>query len=468
LSETHGKVCQELDENATMAHVHFRRTVYKAGGQKAADRVSYLTRHPLRELSRGAQQVRYISEGREDCLFTTSKNLPAWAEGKPHCFFQAAERYERANGIAFEEWKMTLPQELSHRQNMDLMHDLMAVIAGDELPITYAFHAPRTLDGQAQQPHLHLLLSARHNDGVARTPEQYFRRYNPQHPERGGARKIERLRQFGAVKAHRVLIADVINVHLEQAGCLERVHPETLERRGIARQPEPKLLPSESHAYRKDGTVSARMQAVLDVRTARQQTRAEEQASARAYWAQREEDLGLTSAMDGAAQLAVIGAARGQAREQLSTRQVILGEVGMEQDDQRLGDLAGEAYAQAQHEARDVWEDAQAALTLRDVGREAYAQAWQESQGIWEDAQAEQERLNDGWAAVRTARDDGQAARAAAMSAQHAQAVQTGTWRSLEQDFQALAAQLDQFSEESGGRGTVRIRLWERDQGLGL
>jgi hypothetical protein len=107
LSETHGKVCQSLDENATMAHVHFRRTVYKAGGQKAADRVSYLTRHPLRERSRGAQQVRYISEGREDCLFTTSKNLPAWAEGKPHCFFQAAERYERANGIAFEEWKIT-------------------------------------------------------------------------------------------------------------------------------------------------------------------------------------------------------------------------------------------------------------------------------------------------------------------------------------------------------------------------
>ena len=172
--------------------------------------------------------------------------------------------------------------------------------------------------------------------------------------------------------------------------------------------------------------------------------------------------------MDGAEQLAVIGAARGQAREQLSTRQVILGEVGMEQDDQLLGDLAGEAYAQAQHEARDVWEDAQAELTLRDVGREAYAQAWQESQGIWEDAQAEQERLNDGWAAVRTARDDGQAALAAAMSAQHAQAVQTGTWRSLEQDLQALAAQLDQVSEESGGRGTVRIRLWERDQGLGL
>ncbi len=422
-----------------MAHVHFRRTVYKAGGQKAADRVSYLTRHPLRELSRGAQQVRYISEGREDCLFTTSKNLPAWAEGKPHVFFQAAERYERANGIAFEEWKMTLPQELSHRQNMELMHDLMAVIAGDELPITYAFHAPRTLDGQAQQPHLHLLLSARHNDGVARTPDQYFRRYNPQHPERGGARKIERLRQFGAVKAHRVLIADVINVHLEQAGCLERVHPETLERRGIARQPEPKLLPSESHAYREKGDVSPRMQEVLDVRSARQHTRAHEQANARTYWEERKVTLGLTGEMDVRAQLAVIGAARGQTREQAPATQVLLGEVGMEQDDRILGGLAGEAYVQAQHEARAVWED----------------------------TQTEQEMLNDGWAAVRTARDDGQAALAVALSAQHAQE-QTRAWRSLEQDLQALAAQLDRLGEESAGRGSVRIRLWDRDQGLGL
>ena len=109
----------------------------------------------------------------------------------------------------------------------------------------------------------------------------------------------------------------------------------------------------------------------------------------------------------------------------------------------------------------------QAALTLRDVGREADAQAWQESLGIWEDAQAEQERLNDGWAAVRTARDDGQAALAVALSEQHAQE-QTRAWRSLEQDLQALAAQLDRLGEESAGRGSVRIRLWDRDQGLGL
>jgi hypothetical protein len=440
--------------------------VYKSGGQHATARVRYVTRQPVRAVSPADQQVRYIREGREDCVFTTSKNLPAWAAGKPHVFFQAAETYERANGIAFEEWKIALPQELSHRENMALTRDLIRAIAGDALPITYAFHAPRTLDDRAQQPHLHLLLSSRRNDGLSRTAPQYFRRYNPQHPERGGARKAERLRQLGAVKDHRVVITDVINLHLERAGREARVHPETLERQGIARQPEPKLLPSESREYREAGKVSPRMQEVLEVRAQRQQTRAEEQASARTYWEARKEALGLTSAMDVTAQLAVIETARGQAREPLSTRQVLLGAVGLEQDDRMLGDLAGEASAQAQHEARAVWEDAQAALTLRDAGWEAVRIAGQASQGLWEDAQAEQARLNDGWAAVRTARHDGQTALAAALSAQRIQE-HTGAWRSLEQDLQTLAAQLDQLREESGGRGTVRLRLWEREQGLG-
>ena len=54
-----------------------------------------------------------------------------------------------ANGVAFEEWKVTLPHELSHRQNMALMRDLVDAIAGTRLPITYAFHDPTTLGRHA-------------------------------------------------------------------------------------------------------------------------------------------------------------------------------------------------------------------------------------------------------------------------------------------------------------------------------
>ena len=73
-------------------------------------------------------------------------------------------------GWPLKSGKSRLPQELTHGQNMALMRDLVDTIAGNRLPITYAFHDPTTLDGTRQQPHLHLLISARQNDAHARTP----------------------------------------------------------------------------------------------------------------------------------------------------------------------------------------------------------------------------------------------------------------------------------------------------------
>ena len=170
---------------------------------------------------------------------------------------------------------------------------------GRGCPITYAFHDPTTLDGTSQQPHLHLLISARQNDAHTRTAATHFKRYNREHPERGGAEKDAAFWHKGAIKAHRVLISDVVNVHLEYAGLAARVHPGRLEDRQLDRTPEPKLLPSESRAYREQGTVSPRMQEVLDIRQARTTPGdSKEQAQARRYWEGRKERLGIT---DGAA-----------------------------------------------------------------------------------------------------------------------------------------------------------------------
>ena len=149
---------------------------------KASQRLEYITRQPSTGVDGPDRQLRYVREGREDLVYERSRNLPAWAENNPHTYFRAAERYERANGVAFEEWKVTLPHELSHRQNMALMRDLVDAIAGTRLPITYAFHDPPTLRGTRQQPHLHLLISARQNDTHTRTPATHFKRYNRSAP----------------------------------------------------------------------------------------------------------------------------------------------------------------------------------------------------------------------------------------------------------------------------------------------
>ena len=101
-------------------------------------------------------------------------------------------------------------------------------------------------------------------------PTTHFKRYNRAHPERGGAQKDAAFWHKGAIKAHRVLISDIVNVHLEYAGLAARVHPDTSRTSGrLHRTPEPKLLPSESRAYREQGTVSPRMQEVLDIRQER-------------------------------------------------------------------------------------------------------------------------------------------------------------------------------------------------------
>ena len=156
---------------------------------------------------------------------------------------------------------------------------------------------PQRCDGKRQQPHLHLLISARQNDAHTRTAATHFKRYNGDHPERGGAQKDDAFRHKGAIKAHRILLSDVINVHLEYAGLAARVHPGRLDARGLDRSPEPKLLPSESRAYREQGTVRPRMQEVLDLRQARAApgVTAREQAQARRYWEGRKGELGITA-----------------------------------------------------------------------------------------------------------------------------------------------------------------------------
>lgn len=286
-----------------MAHLHFRRTVYKSGGQKASARLDYMSGKKVPTQEQAEAQITYISNGREDLVAEGTHNLPSWATTAQD-FFVAAEQYERQalnnyqrRGIAFEEFKITLPHELSREENLELVQDIIAMIAGDRLPCTYAVHDPLTLSGTKHQPHVHLIISGRITDGYARTPAQHFKRWNAREPGKGGAQKDTALNHRGAVKAHRLMISDILNTHLEFHGHVARVHPDTLESRGIARAPEPKLAPSESNAYRKQGRLSATMEKVLKIRASRGTTRTAEQNNAYQAWEQRKAFLGITRDM---------------------------------------------------------------------------------------------------------------------------------------------------------------------------
>jgi hypothetical protein len=92
------------------------------------------------------------------------------------------------------------------------------------------------------------MFSDRMPDGINRSPEQTFSRYNAEHPERGGRRKgsggKNRLALRDEVIAMRKTCADLQNAALEKAGHSARVDHRSLKAQGIDRKPERHLGPA--------------------------------------------------------------------------------------------------------------------------------------------------------------------------------------------------------------------------------
>ena len=85
----------------------------------------------------------------------------------------------------------------------------------ERLPYTLAIHRGGP-DGE--NPHAHLMISERANDGIERSREQWFRRYNAKAPEKGGAKKSRTMMSREWVKDTREAWERAANKALERAG----------------------------------------------------------------------------------------------------------------------------------------------------------------------------------------------------------------------------------------------------------
>ncbi|WP_197703080.1 MobA/MobL family protein [Stenotrophomonas maltophilia] len=91
------------------------------------------------------------------------------------------------------------------------------------------------------------MCSDRIPDGIERTPDRTFSRYNPNHPAEGGCRKDSggksplELRQ--EVTARRKLVADTQNEMLAECGYSTRVDHRSLRDQGLNRRAERHLGP---------------------------------------------------------------------------------------------------------------------------------------------------------------------------------------------------------------------------------
>ena len=184
---------------------------------------------------------------REDLIATEHGNMPEWAEDDPLLFFKASGKYERKNSPAFRSMTFNLPKALTTEQNTRLARDITHELVGDK-PFLLAVHAPISSLAGEIHPHVHVMVSDRIPDGIERSPEQTFRRFNRAHPERGGRKKgsggKNRMELREWVVGQRKIVADLTNDALARHGHSDRVDHRTLREQGRRRKPERYLGPA--------------------------------------------------------------------------------------------------------------------------------------------------------------------------------------------------------------------------------
>ena len=239
------------------------------------------------------------SKGLEDLEATASGNMPAWAVVNPTYFWLAADVGEVATGVntrpllddkgkalrgqdgkvikveqknrgqVYKEVEVALPRELDSVQRLALVKHWIAQELGDRHAYTFAIHIKKAKLDLGNQPHLHLMYSERLLDGTARDPDQYFRRYRPKNPHKGGCQKASSRntpqQNKDELQARRKRWAELQNEHLQAAGFYQRVDHRSNKARGILEVPERHLGPRALDRQRAEVLAERELKALVRI-----------------------------------------------------------------------------------------------------------------------------------------------------------------------------------------------------------
>ena len=136
-----------------------------------------------------------------DCVLKGNQ-LPTWAKGSAQKFFEAATRYEDKGNRRYKEIELSLPNELSLEQNLEIVNTFLKNHLANHY-YAYAIHEKSGELSGERHPHVHIMFSERLIDDVERISERpaykYFRRATkPLHGEQVAS--FERRREHGAPK----------------------------------------------------------------------------------------------------------------------------------------------------------------------------------------------------------------------------------------------------------------------------
>ena len=186
----------------------------RVGGQSAVAKSDYIER-----------EGRYEKDG-EELEHKEHGNMPEWAEDDPGAYWEAADEHERANGRLYSEVQFALPKELGEAERRELAGEFAERVCSQErLPYTLAIHRG---GANGENPHAHLMFSERGHDGIERSAEQWFKRYNAKAPEKGGARKSRAAKAGDWLEKTREAWEQTANRALERAGRAERIDGRSL------------------------------------------------------------------------------------------------------------------------------------------------------------------------------------------------------------------------------------------------
>ena len=184
----------------------------------------------------------------DEIVFKGSGHMPKWPKVNPQDndqhYWDACDKYERANGRLARTFIVALPRDMTDEQRYELARTFMADLshdnAGQPLPFSFAIHQ----DKDNHNPHMHAMISERVNDGIPRNASTWFKRANPKDPKSGGAYKTEDLKAkawlYGARKRWEV----ACNEALKEAGSRVRVDCRSLAAQGIDRAPTVHIGPA--------------------------------------------------------------------------------------------------------------------------------------------------------------------------------------------------------------------------------
>jgi hypothetical protein len=217
---------------------HFSvRSGSRASGACASASYEYVTR-----------EGEYAGGDRDPAIYTESDHMPTWAQDDPHAYWDAADLYERANGRLYVSADFALPRNLSTEDQVALAREFAQELTKDDvLPYTLAIHAGRSNDGFEHNPHAHLMISERQNDGIERSPEQWFARANPMDPSKGGGEKTRAIHGHAWMEHARTRWADLTNKTLDRLGREERVDHRSYARQGVDQEAGRHFGPAAAH-----------------------------------------------------------------------------------------------------------------------------------------------------------------------------------------------------------------------------